>query len=129
MVAAHEQIDVANVIGLENNDGGGRASVEALPELSRIGGRRQGIEKDSFAARLIARGGNDGFPALTRLPMRMFETPYPEARRHVAEFDRGLGIGCHLEWIIAFDVVLIGSNARGDAGLAHRYRGSMIMAQ
>jgi hypothetical protein len=44
IIAAHEQIDVANVIGLENDDGGRGASVEALPELGCDFGRSKRIQ-------------------------------------------------------------------------------------
>ena len=43
-IAAGEQIDVANVIGLENDDGGRGASVEVLPELGCAFGRSKRIQ-------------------------------------------------------------------------------------
>ena len=84
------------MIGLENNHCGRRARVDALPHLSCIGGRSQGIENQHLASRLDVRRGYDGLPALTRLPVRMFETPYPKARRYIPEFHVRLRVALHL---------------------------------
>src|SRR6267143_3730031 len=59
IVAAHEQIDVANVIGLENDDGGWRARVEALPDFRRAFGRSERIQKQRLASGLDAGRGHN----------------------------------------------------------------------
>jgi len=99
-IAAHEQIDVANVIRLENDDGGRRARVEPLPDFDRAFGRSKGIKNQCLAARLHAGRGHDWLPALAGLPVRMFETPYPQARGYVAELDLRLRGRLHVECLL-----------------------------
>src|SRR5439155_21434506 len=77
MIAPREQVDVANVIGLENDHGGWRARVEPLPKLGCAFGRSERIEKQRLATRLDACRGHNWLPALPGLPARMFETPNP----------------------------------------------------
>ena|SRR5438552_12657563 len=96
MIAPREQIEVANMIGLENDDGGWRVCVEALPELGCVFGRSKRIQKERLAVGFDAGRGYDWLPALPRLPVRMFETPDPEAPRYIAELDLGLRGWLHL---------------------------------
>jgi hypothetical protein len=94
-VAAHEQIDVTNVIRLEHNDRRRRARVEPLPHLSGAVGRSERIESQCLAPRLDARRRHDWLPALVRLPGRMCDTPYPQARRHIQELRLELRVALH----------------------------------
>ena len=50
LIAEREEIDIANVIGLENDDGSRRASVEPLPKLGCAFGGSKRIEKQCLAA-------------------------------------------------------------------------------
>jgi len=77
IIAAREEINVANVIGLENDDGRRRTRVEPLPELGCVFWRSKRIEKQSLATGLNAGRGHDWLPSLPWLPARMFETPDP----------------------------------------------------
>src|SRR5207249_4616541 len=77
-VAAYEQIDVPNVIRLENDNRSRRMRFEPFPHFRRIGGRSKWIQKQCLAPCLDARRGHERLPALTRLPGRMCETPYPQ---------------------------------------------------
>jgi hypothetical protein len=55
--------------------------------LNRFSGRSKRIQHQPLARRLDARRCNHWVPSLARLPARMFETPYPEARCHIADLD------------------------------------------
>jgi len=103
IIAACEEINVANVIGLENDDGSRRARVEPLPELGSIFGRSKRIEKQSLATGLNAGRGHDWLPSLPWLPARMFETPNPQARRYIAEFYLRLWGWLHLAYLPAYE--------------------------
>jgi len=85
MIAPREQIEVANMIGLENDDGRRRTRVEPLPELGCVFWRSKRIEKQSLATGLNAGRGHDWLPSLPWLPVGMFVTPDPQARRYIAE--------------------------------------------
>jgi hypothetical protein len=53
-VTSREEIDVANMIGLKDDQRGRRMLIEPLPEVGSIVRRRQWIEKESLALRLDA---------------------------------------------------------------------------
>jgi len=86
MIAAREQIDVPNMIRLENNDCGWRTRVEALPHLCRVGRRSERIKNQHLAPRFDTCTRYYWVPALARLPVGVFESPYPQARRDIANF-------------------------------------------
>src|SRR6516165_6492068 len=92
MIAAHEQIDVPNMIRLENNDCGWLTCIEALPHLCRLGRGSERIKNQHLAPRFDTCACHYRVPALARLPAGMFETPYPQARCDVANFQRPLAV-------------------------------------
>jgi hypothetical protein len=84
-VAAHEHVDVADVIRLENDDRRRRPRIETLPHVACVGRRRERIENQRLAARLDARRRDRRPPIETRTPVRMLGAPYPETRRYISE--------------------------------------------
>src|ERR1700737_2335242 len=70
-IAAHEHIDVPNVIRLENNHRGRRVRVESLPYLSHFGGRSKWVQNQCLAPRLNTPRRHEWLPALTWLPGKM----------------------------------------------------------
>ena len=84
-VAAYEEVDVADVIRLEDDDERRRASVESSPDVRPVVGRRERVEERDLPAGFDARGGHQRFPVESGLPVWMLDTPEPETRRHVPE--------------------------------------------
>jgi hypothetical protein len=99
-IAAHEQIDVPNVIGLEKDDRGRRVRVEPLPQLGRASGRCKRIQNQCLVPRLNTHRRHEWLPALTRLPVRMFEASYPQARHHIPKIHLKLRALLHLAFLL-----------------------------
>jgi hypothetical protein len=84
-IAAYESVNMPNMIRFENYDRCRRTRVETPPQLSRAGEWRDRVEDQYLAPRLDARRRHDWLPALIRFPIRMFDTPYPEAWSNIPE--------------------------------------------
>jgi hypothetical protein len=84
-VAAHEDVDVADVVRLEDNGDRRQARVEPLPHVARVIGRGERIEDQPLAARLDERRRDQRLPLEVRVPGGMLDPPEPEARRHVVD--------------------------------------------
>jgi len=83
-VALDEEVDVADVVGLENHDERRRVRVEALPDLGRLRRLCERVEQRDLAARLDARRGDLRLPAGRRPPVGVLAPPEPKAGRYIA---------------------------------------------
>jgi hypothetical protein len=83
-VAANEEVDIANVIGLEDGDDRRWPRVEPGPDLPRVVRWRERVEERDLTAGLDAGLGDHLFPAQAGLPVGVLEPPDPEPGRDVA---------------------------------------------
>src|SRR5260370_6390171 len=104
-IAEHEKIDVCYVIRLKDEDSGGGARVEPLPDSGSAIGRRKRIQTQRLTSGLDARRGHDWLPALSWLPVGMLETPDPQARRHIPELHLRLGVLFHLAYLLRISLI------------------------
>src|SRR5581483_3312441 len=81
-VAAAEEVDVPDVVGLEHGDERRRPRVEPRPDLAPLG-RREWVEQRHLPARLDARRGDERRPAGVLRPGGVLDLPEPEPRRDV----------------------------------------------
>jgi len=88
MRALHEDVDVAHVIGSEDDGRSGRTVVEPPPHVGGVVRWCQRIQNQPFATGLDDCTGHDWFPVLILMPSRVSDAPNPEARHHVADLDR-----------------------------------------
>jgi hypothetical protein len=84
VVAPDEEVDVADVVGLEDDDGRRRAGVEPLPDVARSLGWGERVEERDLAVGLDDRGADERLPARLRVPGGVLDPPEPEARRDVS---------------------------------------------
>src|SRR5439155_8882182 len=84
-VPPDEQVDVAYVIRLENDDHRRRMGIEALPHVGGLLWRGEGIEQRDLTAGGDAGGGDERLPVCLRAPARMLDPPQPEAVRDVSK--------------------------------------------
>ena len=82
-VAAHEEVDVADVVGLEDDDERRRAGIEPHPHLVVVLGRSERVEQRHLAAGLDAGRADALLPADPRPPVGVREPPDPETGRDV----------------------------------------------
>ena len=87
-VPAHEEIHVADVVGLHDHDRLRRQSLDALPDLCGARGRRERVQEDADAARLHTERGDLGIPVVALLPVGVGLSPQPQPGGHVAHLDR-----------------------------------------
>jgi len=78
-VPLDEEVDIAYVIRLEDDDQRRRARIEPLPDIGRFPRRRDGIDQRDLAAGGHARRGDDAFPARFRAPVGVRDAPHPQA--------------------------------------------------
>ncbi|MEJ7568110.1 MAG: hypothetical protein WKF41_07580 [Gaiellaceae bacterium] len=83
-VAPDEQVDVADVIRLQNDDGRRRRLVEPSPDLICIVRRRERIEEDDLSAGRGTGRGDGRRPADVRRPVGVVEPPDPETGSDVS---------------------------------------------
>ena len=88
-VPAHEEVDVADVVRLEDDDERRRVSVQSLPDLRRLCRRRNRVEQRDLAAGCDAGRGHQGFPTGVRVPVRMLDSPQPQAWCDVSDLALG----------------------------------------
>ena len=84
-VTTDEEVDVADVVRLEDDDHRRRRGVEAVPDLPSVVGRRERIEQRDLAAGGETRRGHERTPFEPGSPIRVLDPPQPGTGRHVAE--------------------------------------------
>ena len=84
-VPAHEQVDVPDVVGLQDDHGRRGCRFEPIPDLTCARRRCERVEHDRLAARFDEKGRHLGLPVEPFAPIRVRLPPQPQAWSDVSD--------------------------------------------